>query len=128
MDEDFTLILKKGTDILFSSKKKHLRPLIECINHWREKIEGARLYDKVVGLAAAKLIVYSGFATKVYTDVVSDKAGDYLADNAVLVEPGKIVAKVMNDDKTRQCPMEKKAEELGEDEFIGFCREHLGLK
>lgn len=125
--EDSALILKKGTEILFSSNKKHLRPLVECVNKFKDKAENCILYDKIVGLAAAKLIAYSGFVTKVYTDVISDKAGDYLADNAVLVEPGKIVDRIMNEDKTDQCPMEKKAEEMKEEEFIEFCRENFGL-
>jgi len=128
MDAGFTLILKKGADILFSSKKKHLRPLVECINSLMGDVDGCVLYDKVVGLAAAKLIVYSGFIAKVYTDAISEKAGDYLAHNCVLIEAKKIIEKVMNNDKSCQCPMEKKAEEMKQGEFIEFCKEKLGLK
>jgi len=112
----------RDDEVLFSSEKKGLRPLVECISEMKGKVDDAILYDRAIGLAAAKLIVYSGFIIRVITPLMSKKAKVFLDDNKIETEYEKIVDTILNSDKTDSCPMEKKAEDK---DFIGFIFSRL---
>lgn len=70
-----SLVLYNGDEVIFSSDKSGLRPLLECIQKGKK---GDRLFDKVIGLAAARLIAHSGIACVVSTPIISKPAVDYL--------------------------------------------------
>jgi len=106
---EYSLALVKEDRILFSSDKTGLRPLIECINN-NSELKDCILYDKIVGLAAARLIVYSGIISSVITDLASKQAIELLEENKITIDPKKIVDNILNKDKSFVCPMERRAE------------------
>lgn len=118
---DKSLVLVKDDKIVFESDKPGLRPLLMCLDELKEKHSneaGFTLYDKVIGLAAARLILCSKAIDKVVTPIVSKKALALLKDRGLTVEYGELVENIMNRDKTGVCPMERKAECIsGDQEF-----------
>jgi hypothetical protein len=80
--------------------------MIECMG----KATDCELYDKVVGLAAARIIVYSDMITQVTTPLCSQAAKELLESNSIQVKADKIVTNILNKDRSATCPMELKAQ------------------
>ncbi|MBW2978302.1 DUF1893 domain-containing protein [Candidatus Woesearchaeota archaeon] len=112
-----SLIVIKDGNIIFKSEKDRLRPIVICINENKEKMIGSIVVDKVVGLAAAKLLVFAK-VKEIYALLASKKAADYINDKCIKFQAEKIVENILNDDKSEICPMEKLAEELSEEELF----------
>jgi len=64
------------------------------------------LFDKVVGLAAARLMVYSGIIEAVITPLVSQPAKQFLEENGVRISADEVVAHILRKDKSAICPGE----------------------
>lgn len=125
----YSLALIKDDKILFSSEKSGLKPLIECVKEFKNKVKDCILHDKVVGLAAARLIVYSGMINSVFTDTASEKAKELLENNNIRLDAQKIVDNILNNKKDNICPMEQKAIEIEDNElFFSNVIHHLKNK
>ena len=111
-----SLVLTKNQEII-KSTKKGVRPLFDIVKKYKNKISGCVLYDKVVGLAAARLIVYSGFIIEVHTPVVSKKAKKLLEQNQIKINYEEIVENILRKDSQGVCPMETKAHNITNKEF-----------
>jgi len=110
--DDFTrysLALMKGDKILYKSIEDRLKPLVYCVSKFKGKIDGCLLYDKVIGLAAARLIVHSKMIAKVVTPLASNPAIDLLKNNSIEIDAFETVANIMADDGENICPMERRA-------------------
>ena len=69
-------------------------------------LKGATVADKVVGKAAAALMIKGGVAS-VYTNMISEPAAGLLAGSAIKVSYGQIVHHMENRSRTDWCPLEK---------------------
>ncbi len=69
-------------------------------------LKGATVADKVVGKAAAALMIKGGVAS-VYTNMISEPAAGLLAGSAIKVSYGQIVHHIENRSRTDWCPLEK---------------------
>lgn len=120
----YSLVLTKDDKIVYSSDKSGLRPIIECINNFKLKDKDCVLYDKVIGLAAARIIVYSDIISSVYTPIISKSANSLLIKSNIGVNAQKIVENILNKDKTDVCPMELRAETIedNKDFFLDIKR------
>jgi hypothetical protein len=114
--EKYSLVLLKDDKIIYTSNKPGLRPILTCVKENRLKFENCILYDKVIGLAAARLIVYSDIVSSVITPVISKSAKELLIKNKIEIESGKVVKNILNKEKTKTCPMELKAKRINNDE------------
>ena len=65
-----TLRTERDGQELWSSSASGIRPLVEAVTALGEELRRARAYDKVVGLASAKLLASAGVAD-VDADVAS---------------------------------------------------------
>lgn len=108
----YSLILVKGNKIIFSSNKSGLSPLVECVREYRGKLEGCVLYDRVIGLAAARLIVYSKIIFKVVSRVSSKAAKNLLDGNKIELIAANIVDNILTKNRSNICPMELKAKKM----------------
>lgn len=68
-------------------------------------LHGASVADKVVGKAAAALMVLGG-VKELYADVISHPALDWLRNNGIKAMHGSIVPHIINRDGTGLCPLE----------------------
>lgn len=112
------LKLFKDKEVIFESDKSGLRPLVECI--LANKETDCKIYDKVIGLAAAKLIVYSEMITEIQTDLISQPAKEYL-EGKIKFTAKQTVKNILTKDKDDICPMEKEALNKTEEEFFDYC-------
>ena len=115
--KDYSLVLFKDGKPVFYSKGSGLKPLFECVND-HKGLKNCLLYDKVIGLAAARLILYSGMISSVMTNVCSIKAEELLAKYSILVKADKMVPNILNSDRTNICPMELSADKVGSEAFF----------
>jgi hypothetical protein len=102
----YSLALVQGDKIIFSSKGRGLKPLWDCLENYRQTKERFILYDKVIGLAAAKLVVYSEIISEIQTLLISQPAKKFLEENGIKIEAEKTAANILTQDRLAICPGE----------------------
>ena len=100
----YSLALFEEKRLIFSSTDAGLRPLFESLDRYAGKT-GLILYDKVIGLAAAKLIVYTAIIAEVIAGVASVPAKKFL-DNNIVISARHVVPNIMTRDRSAVCPGE----------------------
>lgn len=104
--DKYSLALIQEDKIIFSSDRHGLRPLMDCLENYSQIKEKLTLHDKVVGLAAAKLIVYSGIIFEVHTPMASRSARDFLEEKGIKLHAKEIVPNILSKDGHSICPGE----------------------
>jgi hypothetical protein len=123
---EYALVLVNEDKVVFSSKKAGLRPLVECVSKFRRKLKGCLVYDKVTGMASAKLLIFSKICDKLRTNIISKPALDYLSDRKIRVSAEKTVDNILNKEMNSMCPMEQTALRLNEKDFYNHCMKIFG--
>ncbi len=72
---------------------------------------GADVADKVVGRAAASIMILGG-VSRVYADTVSQLALELFAQNNVEISYNQVVPHIINRAKTDLCPLERATKDL----------------
>ena len=122
-----TLRLERGGRELWRSSASGIRPLVEAVLALGPALCGARAYDKVVGLASAKLLVYAG-VIEAEAELASSVAEEFAAKQGLTLRASEVVPAVLDQDRTGQCPMEALALEHGAAEaFFEAVVQRLGL-
>lgn len=101
---------------------------VKTLLNIQPSLSGAFVADRVVGKAAAMLMVRGG-AIEVYAEIISEPALKVLKDHGVVCLCGKVVPNIINRDKTDICPMERAV--LGVDDIEKAYKilvEKTGLK
>ena len=102
----YSLALVQGDKIIYSSDGLGLKPLWDCLEKYRQSKDKFTLFDKVIGLAAARLVVYSGIITAIHTRLISQPAKQLLQENKVKIEADEVVVNILRKDKSAVCPGE----------------------
>ncbi len=102
----YSLALIYNDKIIFSSRESGLKPLWECLEKHCQSKTTYILFDKVIGLAAAKLIVSSKIISGIQTILVSKPAKKFLKDNAVPIKTKETVANILTKNRYSICPGE----------------------
>ena len=89
-------------DVTHVSHERGIRRLLDLTNI----MKGADIADKIVGYAAAAIMVEFG-ARAVYAEVLSVPAKECLEKAGVELSFGRLVENIKNRDKTGMCPMER---------------------
>lgn len=118
---EYSLVLIKDGAIIYSSQRPGLRPLVECVEQCRAKFKECTLYDRIIGLAAARVVVYSDMISLVLTRVSSKAAKELLGMSNIEMKAQRTVENILTHDKSSICPMEKKAQGI-EDNKSFFCQ------
>lgn len=106
LEDGKTLVILKDDREIFSSKKRGLRPLVEAIEFLSSQMKDSTIIDKVIGRAAAMLMVYAK-VKEVYTVTISNPAKEVLSDAKIPFHFKNDTKTIMNNSGTGQCPMEK---------------------
>ena len=106
----YSLALIHHDTIVHSSRGRGIIPLISCLEECQSRYQDCTLHDKVIGLAAAKLAVYSGVVSSIVTNVASESAAGFLKDNGIVLTAGTIAANILTSDRRAVCPGEIIAE------------------
>lgn len=112
----WTFIVIKNNKIVCRSKKEGLKPLLFCLRRKSEVLKNSTVYDKIIGRAAACLMIY-GKVKNVMTPVISRSAIQELKKYNIKFEYLKTTGKIMNKKGDDICPMEKLSRNKKPDEF-----------
>lgn len=104
--EKCSCVIAQGNDTRIFHKKG-VNDLYELVCHHPAYLKGAYIADKVVGKAAAALMVMGGIK-EVYTDTISLSALTLLRKAHIPVDFECLVPYIQNPDKTGWCPLEEK--------------------
>ena len=105
----YALALIHEGNIVFSSKNKGIAPLVECIETCSSKYRNCCLHDRVIGLAAARLVVASRMIVSVFAGVSSQPAVEFLKKSNIPMESQLTVPRIIARDGISLCPMEQRA-------------------
>ncbi len=83
-----------------------IRDLLDMSADGNNILQGSEVADKVVGKAAAALLVCGGVA-KVYADLMSEGALSMLQSNGIPVSYAQLVPYIKRRDMNGMCPMEQ---------------------
>lgn len=98
-------------------RQRGVADLYELLSREPEFLQGSSIADKVIGKAAAALMILGG-VKEIYADVISEPALALLRETAVKVSFGQAVDHIINRTQTGWCPLEticypiKSAQEL----------------
>ena len=92
-------------EILTAYKGPGISDLLRLIKTEPDKLKDAFVADKVIGKAAASLMIL-GKVDSIYTDLISDGAIDLLRKSPVRISFAERVSVIMNRTKNNICPME----------------------
>ena len=91
---------------LLVSEKRGIAPMIDWVEEDPQCLRGASVADKIVGRAAAMLMVYGGVC-EVYASVISNGALDLLKENGIECRFSNTTIAISNRRGDGICPMEK---------------------
>lgn len=111
-NNNFSIVIVGENDV-YTSTKHGVAPLLEILDGGDDVIKNSFVADKVVGKAAALLMVKGG-VKEVYADIISSHALDVFEKYKVKTYYGNLVEYIINRDKTGMCPMEKAVLEVDE--------------
>jgi len=99
------VVCKNGT--LISSQEHGIKPIVCWLAQEETFFQNACVADKIIGKAAALLLVYGG-VQRIFATVISEPAVQVLEENKVAYLFEKRVPYIINRDGTDMCPMEKR--------------------
>jgi hypothetical protein len=106
--EDLSLVIVKKGKVIFETKKQGISGFLQAIEKLNKNLVAASAADKIVGVAAAMLCVYSGVVS-VFALTISEEAIRVLEDKNISCRFEKKVSNILNRDKNDVCPFEKLA-------------------
>lgn len=116
-----TLRVYDGDRLLFTSSKDGLQPLLEYVDGIVPYQDEIRIFDKIMGNAAALLSVKAD-GKKVYSPLGSELAIKTLSDYSVEYHFTEIVPYIQNREGQGMCPMEELSINKSPEEFYEVVR------
>lgn len=110
--QNLSIIVEKDGIAFYESDQSRLKPLFACFKKFPNEMQGSTVIDKVIGKAAA-FICIAAKVKAVYTLMASENAVQILEENNIIIKAQRTVPRIMNNDKSDQCPMEKMADAAG---------------
>lgn len=105
LDKKWSFVLVKNSRIIYKSRQGGLKPLIFSLKRYKKELRQATVFDKIVGRAAALLLVY-GKVKEILTSTISQEGLRILQKNKVKVLYNNKVKNILNKDGNGLCPME----------------------
>lgn len=107
-EKNLTLVIVKNGKVIFETYKQGISGFLQAIDEQKKILIGASAADRIIGVAAATLCVYSGVVS-IFALTISEAGIRILEDNNITCIFQKKVANIMNRNKTDVCPFEKLA-------------------
>lgn len=101
--------------VLTVSAERGIRPMINWLEEDGECLRGSSVADKIVGRAAAMIMVYGG-VSEVYTTVISERALELLQEHGINCTYVNTCHAVANRRGDGICPMERAIAPVGDPE------------
>ena len=107
----YTLVVQKDGVTICRDFGRGVGPALRLYDAQPEVLRGARVYDTIVGKAAAAIYILGG-ASGVYAGTMSAAAADFLTANGVDCACEMKTEKLLNRQGTGLCPFEQAVLEL----------------
>jgi len=104
--KNLSLVIVKNGRVLFEKEAHGIRGLLEAVKQLRDNMAGSSVADRIIGRAAALLLVYSGVVA-VFAVTASDGGIEVLKNNHVFHEFGRRVPGILDSKRVDVCPFEK---------------------
>ena len=111
LQQDYTCVVLDRHNNIISSKENGIRPIMRLVLNDAKALEEAFIADKVIGAAAATIIIESD-VKECYGQIMSESAINLLKSSNVKYSFASTVPVILNRDKTGLCPMEKMTKDL----------------
>jgi hypothetical protein len=112
IEENLSLVIVKNGKVIFETRKQGISGFLQAIDEQKKSLVGASAADKIVGVAAATLCVFSGLVS-IFALTISDAGIKFLEDNNIACVFERKVMNILNRNKTDVCPFEKMAMHSG---------------
>lgn len=122
---DDTLRVYAGSKLLFSSQKDRLVPLLDYLERLGEKHRAVVMMDKVVGNAAALLMIKAG-CREVYSPLGSELSVETLGRWGIACHFDRVVPYIRRADSEEMCPMEALSLGKSPSEFLAALKGRVG--
>ena len=105
LKKNHTIVIYKSDASVVVSDDRGVAPLMKLLNEDKEQLRDSMIADKVIGKAAALLMVY-GKVKEVFTPTISVPAIEVFKNHNVKITYDKIVERIINRKGDGLCPME----------------------
>lgn len=105
LKENHTIVIYKNDASVFTSDDRGVATLMRLLKDDKTQLKDSLVADKIVGKAAALLMVY-GEVKEVYTPTISSPAVQMFKNHNVKVTFDKEVERIINRKGDGLCPME----------------------
>lgn len=105
LKENHTLVIYKNNASVITSNDRGVNSLIKLIEEDESQLSGSLIADKVIGKAAALLMIYAG-VKEIYAPIISKPALQTLLKHNVKIYYDKEVERIINRKGDGLCPME----------------------
>ena len=105
LKENHTIVIYKSDASVIVSNDRGVAPLMQLLKEDALQLRDSMVADKVIGKAAALLMVYAG-VKEVYTPTISKPAVEVFENNDIKLTYDKIVDRIINRKGDGLCPME----------------------
>lgn len=109
-------IMLNEKDEIITSDSVGVKPLMECLRINRQAFSNSVIADKVIGKAAALLIVLGG-ATGAHGEVMSEEGRAVLEKHHIVYTYKELVPYIENRTRTGRCPMEQAVSNIEDPEL-----------
>jgi hypothetical protein len=106
VSSDDKLRVYSNDTLIFSSRKERLLPLLDYLEKFADSNEGILMFDKVVGNAAALLMIEARCG-EVYSPIGSELAAKSLQTNNIQYYFNNTVPYIQRASSAEMCPMEE---------------------
>jgi hypothetical protein len=124
LDSGDTFRIYLDEELVFSSEKDRLLPVMEYLEEYGPSEEPVTIFDKIMGNAAALLAVKVK-CQAVYSPLGSELAIETLENNGIAYHLNKVVPHIMRPDGKDMCPMEKLSIDKTPDEFYREMKKRI---
>lgn len=121
LNENGLSLLVRNKGVTTQHTNHGVQDLLQLIQEQPERLKGAIVADKMIGKAAAALMVAGG-VKEVNTNLICTPAKKMLEENGVRVNAKEEVEMILNRDKSGQCPIDSQLEGI---ETVEQCVEIL---
>ena len=104
--KNLSLVIVKNSRVLFETESHGISGLLKAVKQLQDNMAGSSVADRIVGRAAALLLVYSGVVA-VFAVTASDGGIEVLKNNHVFHKFERRVPRILDSKRVDVCPFEK---------------------